>query len=109
MSQFVQVTTTAPSKELAQALARALVDERLAACVQVAGPIESIYRWQGTIETASEWHCFAKTRVELLPDVEATIRRLHTYTEPEVIATPIVGGSASYLNWLERETTPGGE
>ena len=101
---FIQVTTTAATGEQADMLARELVQRRLAACVQVIGPIASTYPWQGNIETSEEWQCVAKTRRERFAEVEQIIRELHTYEVPEIIATPIVAGSAAYLEWIENET-----
>jgi periplasmic divalent cation tolerance protein len=100
MPDAIQIITTTPDKELAQRIARALVEQRLAACVQIAGPVESIYRWQGQIESASEWQCWIKTTTARYPDVERTIRELHSYTVPEILATPITAGNPDYLKWL---------
>jgi periplasmic divalent cation tolerance protein len=105
MSAFIQVTTAIDSEEGAQKIAQALVEQRLAACVHVVGPITSTYRWQGKIETEKEWTCAAKTRAELYNDVEKAMRALHPYAEPEIIALPIVDGSRSYLDWIVAETT----
>lgn len=68
--------------------------------MQVVGPIESRYRWQGEVETATEWQCLAKTEASLYPRVETAIRELHSYEEPEIVATPIVTGSRGYLAWI---------
>lgn len=97
----LQVVTTTANKADAERIARALVERRLAACVQVSGPISSCYRWQGTIETASEWLCMIKTTEASYRAVEELIRQLHTYDEPEIVATPIVAGSRGYLQWLQ--------
>lgn len=102
--EFVEVRTTIDTKEGAQKIAEALVSKRLAACVQVGGPITSTYWWQGKVEVAEEWICSAKTRRELYEELEQAIREVHTYDEPEIIATLIVTGSSGYLNWLLRET-----
>ena len=104
MSGCIQVTTTTESLDDAQTIARALVDGRLAACVQIVGPVTSIYRWQGKINTAQEWQCCAKTRRELYNRVEETIRRLHPYEVPEILAVEVSAGSADYLAWLDNET-----
>jgi periplasmic divalent cation tolerance protein len=82
--EYLQIVTTAGSADEARRIAAALVEERLAACVQIVGPIESIYRWEGKVETA--------------------IRRLHSYEVPEMVAMPIVAGSEAYLKWLSKET-----
>ncbi len=103
MGSFLVVTTTTGTEQDARRIARALVARRLAACVQVAGPIGSVYWWQGQIESASEWRCAAKTSAEQYPAVEQAIRELHAYEVPEIVATPIVAGSAAYLDWLAAE------
>ena len=107
MSDFLQVSTTVPTEQLAQQIAEALVDNCLAACVQVQGPIQSVYRWQGKVEQATEWLCQAKTRRDLLPQIEKMIGQLHEYECPEIIAVPIVAGSEPYLKWLEEELRDG--
>jgi periplasmic divalent cation tolerance protein len=93
--------TTAGSDEEAGRIASLLVERRLAACVQVIGPIVSRYRWQGAIEEEREWQCLAKTTRGAYERVEAAIREAHSYDEPEIIATPIVTGSPGYLAWIE--------
>ena len=103
MAEFIQVLTTTDARELADKIGRALVERRLAACVQIAGPVKSIYRWQGQIETAEEWQCWIKTTRERFAEVEQAICELHTYTVPEIVAMPIVAGSADYLTWLGQE------
>ena len=100
MADYIQVTTTTGSKEEAHEIARGLVERKLAACVQVAGPITSVYRWKGKIETSQEWLCIIKSGMSLGERLEKAIREMHSYEEPEIIATPIVGGSQSYLKWL---------
>ena len=100
MTDHVQVLTTVGSEEDAERISVALVERRLAACVQTVGPIASRYRWRGEVETAREWQCLAKTEAGRYPEVEAAIRELHPYDEPEILATPIVAGSAGYLAWV---------
>ena len=106
MTDFIQVATTTESNEEAQRIARALVERRLAACVHVAGPIRSVYWWQGQLETAEEWRLQIKSRRELFESLERAIRELHSYDVPEILAVPIVAGSEDYLDWLKRETEP---
>jgi len=103
MTDYIQVITTTEHREDAEAIARALVEERLAACVQIIGPITSIYRWQGKMTTAQEWQCWAKSRRELYDRIAEEIRRLHPYQVPEIIAVAVAAGSADYLAWLETE------
>ena len=100
MTDHLQVLTTVGSEEDAERISIALVERRLAACVQTVGPIASSYRWQGKVETAREWQCLAKTEAARYQEVEAAIRELHPYDEPEIVATPIVAGSAGYLAWI---------
>ncbi len=100
MTEFVQITTTTPTEQQADQIARALVNERLAACVQITGPTRSVYRWEGKVEQAAEWLCVAKTRKSLCDAVKQKICELHTYECPEVIATPIIDGNKDYFDWL---------
>ena len=104
MKTYIQISTTTETKEQAQKIARLLVEQKLAACVQISGPIESIYRWKGNVETVREWLCVIKTRLALFKKVEAAIKKLHPYETPEIIAVPIIKGSKEYLNWLGEET-----
>jgi periplasmic divalent cation tolerance protein len=103
MPECIKVVTTTARRDEAQRIAQALVEERLAACVQIVGPVTSTYRWQGRIETAEEWQCWAKSRLELYERIEQAIRRLHPYEEPEILATPIVEGSPGYVRWIDEE------
>ena len=104
MTPYLQITTTTSTREEANCIAAALVERRLAACVQVAGPITSLYRWEGQIETAHEWLCIIKTTREKYGDVEAAIRELHSYEMPEMVGTEIVVGSEGYLGWVAEQT-----
>lgn len=101
MTDYIQVITTVSSQAGAQAIADALVEQHLAGCVQVVGPITSTYRWQGRVETAEEWLCIAKSRRDLYEAVERAIRAVHPYEEPEILAVPVTTGSVSYLRWLD--------
>ncbi|HEU5383136.1 MAG TPA: divalent-cation tolerance protein CutA [Ktedonobacteraceae bacterium] len=104
MTECIQVTTAIDSQAKAQQLAELLVKQRLAACVHVSGPITSTYWWQGKIEIAEEWMCSAKTLDACYPEVEAAIKRWHSYEEPEIVALPLLTGSTGYLDWIRRET-----
>ena len=104
MKSYIQISTTTETKEEAQKIAHYLVEQKLAACAQITGPIESTYRWKGKVETAGEWLCLIKTRESLFGKVEAAIKKLHPYETPEIIAVPIVKGSKEYLAWLNNET-----
>jgi periplasmic divalent cation tolerance protein len=103
MSEYIQVLTTVSQPQDAERIAQVLLERRLAACVQVFGPTTSTYRWQGKIEVAQEWQCWAKTRRDLFPELESAIRGLHPYEVPEIVALPIVEGYAPYLAWVDCE------
>ncbi len=103
MPEYIQVVTTTARRDEAERIARELVEQRLAACAQVHGPVSSTYRWQGRIETSEEWQCWAKSRRELYSKIEECIRGLHPYEVPEILAVPVVAGSEGYLRWLDGE------
>ncbi|HEY3305538.1 MAG TPA: divalent-cation tolerance protein CutA [Candidatus Binatia bacterium] len=103
MSEFVVVFVTAGSADEGDRLARALVEGRLAACVNRVKPVQSIYRWQGKIESSEEELLIVKTRRDLFERLKEKILELHSYSVPEIIALPILAGSESYLRWLEEE------
>lgn len=100
------VLTTAPSQAEARKLARALVDRKLAACVSIIPRIESIYRWQGKVESAEEWLLVIKTTKARAKAVEKAIKELHSYEVPECIVISIEGGSKEYLAWLGEQVSP---
>jgi periplasmic divalent cation tolerance protein len=106
-AEFVVVLVTTASAEEGARLGRTLVEERLAACANVVGPIRSIYRWQGAVEEADEHFVLLKARGTDVPTLEARVRALHSYDVPEVLALPVTGGSAPYLAWLADATTRG--
>ncbi|HLK32011.1 MAG TPA: divalent-cation tolerance protein CutA [Terriglobales bacterium] len=101
------VLTAAGSRAEAEKLAQALVDRRLAACVNLVGPVHSVYRWQGKVETAAEHLLIIKTTAALFGSVAAVIRELHSYDLPECIQLPIEAGSADYLKWIEESIVVG--
>lgn len=101
---FLQVTTTTESHQHAQDLARSIVEARLAACVQVMGPIESTYWWNDQIELSQEWLCLMKTTAASYPALEAFIKDKHTYEVPEIVASEVTIGSDEYLAWIGTET-----
>jgi periplasmic divalent cation tolerance protein len=100
----ILVFTQLPDLASAQALARALVEARLAACVSVGSPVESLYHWRGQIETAAEVPVVIKTRAARYAEVEDAIRKRHPYELPEILAVPVLDGFAPYLDWLVAET-----
>lgn len=106
MTEYLQVHVTTPTQEVAHAIAERLLADRLAACVQIGGPIESRYWWEGKHETSREWQCIIKSRLDLYSRLEAAIRSLHPYDVPEILATRVEVGNADYLAWLDHELTP---
>jgi periplasmic divalent cation tolerance protein len=101
--------TTLGSVEDAQRIATALVERQLAACVQVIGHFTSTYRWQGRIEISQEWMCVIKTRLDCYNALEQAIVELHPYETPEIVALPIVAGSAKYLAWIDQAVASSGD
>ena len=106
-SEAIQVVTTTAEKKDAEALAQAVLQRRLGACVQLSGPIESRYWWNSRIETANEWIVAIKTRRDLYKPLEKLLLDLHPYDQPEIIATPIVEISAGYWKWLNEQVDAG--
>jgi periplasmic divalent cation tolerance protein len=99
-SEALVVLTTTETEDEARIIAKTLAEQKLAACVQIVGPIRSVYRWKGSVESAQEWLCIVKTTRAVLCRVEDTVRAVHSYDVPEFVAVPVVGGSADYLAWL---------
>jgi periplasmic divalent cation tolerance protein len=104
--EVLLVLTNCPDEETADRIATALVENRLAACVNVLPEVESTFRWQGRVEQAVEVPLLAKCTRERYAAVEEAIRQLHPYTVPEIIAVPVAVGFAPYLRWVEEETQP---
>lgn len=100
----VVVFVTAGSREEADRIGQALVDERLAACANLVPAITSTYWWKGKVERTGEALLVLKTREDLVDALQARVRALHSYTVPEVIAFPIVGGNPDYLRWIDDST-----
>ena len=93
-------TTTAPDLETAERIARRLVEDRLAACVQIVQGVHSVYRWQGRVQEESEVLLLVKTAETQLPRIESLLHQIHPYELPELVSVPIGSGSAAYLRWL---------
>lgn len=100
------VLVTAGSESEAETIAGALLDERLAACVTIGGPIRSVYRWQGRLADDREWQLVIKTRAALFDALADRVRALHSYDVPEIIGLPVTAGSPTYLEWLDDATPP---
>ena len=98
------VFSNAPDRAVAQKIAHALVEQKLAACVNILAECSSVYRWQGKIETAGEVPLLIKTRADIFAEVEALIKKLHPYELPEIVAVPVVHGSREYFDWINAAT-----
>jgi periplasmic divalent cation tolerance protein len=105
MTDIVLILTTVPDGDLGETIARSLVDERLAACVNLLAPMTSVYRWRGVMEREIERQVVIKTTRERVAAVRARLTQLHSYEVPEFIVLPVVDGSTAYLEWVRAETT----
>ena len=109
MEAIITITTTTNSREALEKMGRHLLTERLIACIQVVGPIKSLYWWKGTIEETDEWLGIMKSRKSLYTKIEAEIRSLHAYEVPEIVATELSGALPAYDNWVRSETGAAGK
>ena len=100
-STYILVVTTSNQKHDLESLAKLLIEKRMAACVQILGPITSIYSWEGKIEQDTEWQCLIKTRHELYGKIEDLIKQEHSYKVPEILVFPISEGNPDYMNWID--------
>ena len=100
----VLILTTVPDDASGEALARTLVEERLAACVNLHAPMTSLYRWSGVVEREVERQLIIKTTSDRIPAVEARVRQLHRYDVPEFLVVPVATGGAAYLSWVSDQT-----
>lgn len=103
-ARFFLVQTTVPDQQTAERVAGDLVSSKLAACVQIDGPLTSVYRWNAKLETAQEYRLCLKTVLGKVQQVVSYIQSIHPYDLPEIICLPIIFGSREYLDWIARET-----
>lgn len=104
MTEYLLVTTTVPDAEVGQIIAEKIIEDRLAACVTLSAPGQSLYWWQGKISQDQEHTLFIKTKKDAYPRLEEKIHQLHPYDVPEIIALPVFTGSGDYLDWIDNET-----
>ena len=102
----ILVLTSLPDVDAARRIARELVEARLAACVQIGAPVESLYHWRGRVETATEIPLVAKARRDAFPALAQAIRERHPYELPEIVAVDLTDALPEYLRWIEDETKP---
>ena len=103
MTEYIQVITTVEKKADAEKIAKTLVEKRIAACVQILGPVTSLFQWEGKLDTAQEYLCLIKSRDDLFSELETAIKNMHPYEVPEILGTPITRIGNDYLNWLAAE------
>lgn len=103
--QFCVVLVTVPSQAQADAIAKTLVELKLAACVSLL-PVRSIYTWQGNLQTEEEWQLLIKSHLTRFAELESKLQAIHPYEVPEIIALPILAGSPAYLQWLADSVNP---
>ena len=104
MTPAIVVLVTVGSEQEAETIATALLEERLAACVNVTSPVRSLYRWEGRIADDREWLLLIKTQARLFEALAARVRTLHSYDLPEIIALPVLAGTTDYVDWIQNET-----
>ncbi len=104
MTSAIVVLVTVGSEQEAETIATALLEERLAACVNVTSPVRSLYRWEGRIADDREWQMVIKTQARLFEALAARVRALHSYDVPEIIALPVLAGATDYVDWIQNET-----
>lgn len=109
MTDNVVIMVTASSRRECRKIARRLIDEKLAACVNITQPIQSVYRWEGKVEQSKEFLMFIKTRRDVFPQVRTEISLVHSYHTPEIICLPIIDGSPNYLQWISDSVCPAAE
>jgi periplasmic divalent cation tolerance protein len=102
----VVIMVTASSRRECRKIARRLIEEKLAACVNITQPIQSVYRWEGKIDHSKEFLMFIKTSRDLFPQIQAEIALIHSYHTPEIICLPIIDGSPNYLKWVGDSVRP---
>ncbi len=107
MTDFIQVFITVNDREKAREIAEALIEKRLAGCVQISGPVNSMYRWQGRIMEDQEWLLIVKSDRKHFIELENEVKRIHPYEVPEILALPVKDGNSSYLKWLKGELVSG--
>jgi periplasmic divalent cation tolerance protein len=98
---YVVVMVMTASREEAEKISQRLLEERLIACANILGPVSSLFRWTGQIERADEYALLMKSRLDLFENLAKTVTTLHSYEVPEILALPILKGSAAYMDWVE--------
>ncbi len=103
MTEYIQVFSSVVNRNAAEEIAQSVIEKKLAAIVQITGPVTSMYMWEGKILRGEDWRIVMKTTRELYEKVESEIRKLHPYGVPEVLAVPVLEGNKDYLRWISTE------
>jgi periplasmic divalent cation tolerance protein len=103
MTDYIQVFSSVVSRDAAEEIGEKVIEKKLAAIVQITGPVRSMYMWNGKILKGEDWRIVMKTRGDLYEKLEAEIKRLHPYGVPEILAMPVLEGNKDYLNWISKE------
>ena len=103
MTQYIQVSVSTPTEKMAVEIAKLVIIRRVAACAQVSGPIISFYNWKQSMEQSEEWKVTIKTSEERFKEVETSIRIVHSYDVPGIIATPLIRVSEDYADWMDEQ------
>jgi periplasmic divalent cation tolerance protein len=103
MTEYIQVFSSVVSRDAAEEIGEKVIEKKLAAIVQITGPVRSMYMWNGKILKGEDWRIVIKTRRDLYEKLEAEIKRLHPYGVPEKLAMPVLEGNKDYLNWISKE------
>lgn len=106
MTDKVVIMVTASSRRECRKIARRLIEDKLAACVNITQPIQSVYRWEGKIDEGKEFLMFIKTKRDLFQQIRSEIALIHSYHTPEIICLPIIDGSPNYLQWVADSVGP---
>ncbi|NLD38151.1 MAG: divalent-cation tolerance protein CutA [Desulfatiglans sp.] len=103
MTEYIQVFSSVVNLETAEKIGESVIEKKLAAIVQITGPVKSMYMWNGRLLKGEDWRIVMKTTREQYQKLEAEIKRLHPYGVPEILAMPVLEGNRDYLNWINKE------
>lgn len=103
MTEYIQVFSSVVNLEAAEKIGESVIEKKLAAIVQITGPVKSMYMWNGKMLKGEDWRIVMKTKRALYEKLEAEIKRLHPYGVPEILAMPVLEGNMDYLNWISKE------
>lgn len=103
MTEYIQVFSSVVNRDAAEKIGESVIEKKLAAIVQITGPVKSMYMWHGKMLKGEDWRIVMKTTRDLYEELEAEIKRIHPYGVPEILAVPVLEGNMDYLNWISKE------